>query len=348
MKNIFYVFLLIFMVGCTKQNQPQAPSKDTDTNPAAYKSGALTIYCGREKELVEKIFERFTAETGVKVNVKYGKTAQLALQLAEEGNNSPADVFWAQDAGALSAISAQALFAQLPENIRKRVSPTFSHNDKNWTAITGRVRTIAYSTERVKTSDLPSSVADLTNPKYKNKIAWSPENASFQSFITAMRKAKGDEETKKWLEAVKNNGAKSYPSNGTAVQAIAAGEVDYALTNHYYLFEFKEKDPSFPVAQSAFKAGDIGNMINVSGTGILKSSKNIPVAEQFLTYLLSSNTQKENVSGEEKEYAVVEGVEVFKDLRPFSELQSNKPAVDLDSLADLEGTLNLLRMVGLL
>jgi iron(III) transport system substrate-binding protein len=346
MKKLFGLLLLLLVVGCTKKEETPQPNASGVT--PEMKGGALTIYCGREKELVEGIFERFTAETGVKIDVKYGKTAQLALQLSEEGTNSPADIFWGQDAGSLSAVAAQDLFSDLPENIRKRVAPAFEHSKKGWTAVTGRVRVLAYSTERVKTTDLPASVADLSNPKYKEKLGWAPENASFQAFVTAMRKAKGDAETKKWLEAVKNNGAKPYPSNGAIVEAIAAGEVDYGLTNHYYLFGFKAKNPNFPVAQTPFKAGDLGNMLNVSGAGILKSTKNLPVAEQFMMYLLSNGVQSANVSGEEKEYAVVPGVEVFKDLRPFADVAKEKPAVDLGDLADLEGTLNLLREVGLL
>jgi iron(III) transport system substrate-binding protein len=280
--------------------------------------------------------------------VKYGKTAQLALQLSEEGANSPADLFWAQDAGSLSAVSAQGLFSSLPPSIRGRVDKAFEHSDKGWTALTGRVRVLAYSPERVKTADLPASVADLSNPKYKGKLGWSPENASFQAFVTAMRKAKGDAATKTWLEAVKNNGAKPYPSNGAIVQAIAAGEVDYGLTNHYYLYAFKAKDPNFPVAQTAFAAGDLGNMLNVSGAGILKSTKNLPVAEQLLTYLLSNSVQEANVAGEEKEYAVVPGAAVFKDLKAFADVSKEKPVVDLGALSDVKGTLELLRSVGLL
>lgn len=347
MKKYITLLLAFLVVGCVKQEQPAAPSS-SDKMPKNMKGGALTVYCGREKELVENIFEQFTAETGVKINVKYGKTAQLALQLAEEGESSPADLFWAQDAGSLSAVSGQGMFTEIPQTISGRVSETFRHSDKSWVAVTGRVRTIAYSTQRVQTADLPASVADLSQPKYKGKLGWSPENASFQAFVTAMRKLKGDAATKTWLEAVKNNGAKAYPNNGAIIQAIAAGEIDYGLTNHYYLFEYKAEDPKLPVAQSSFKSGDLGNMMNVSGIGILKSTKNQPVAEQFLQYLLSNRAQKENVSGEEKEYAVVEGVEVYKDLRPLADVSKEKPAVDLGSLADLEGTLNLLREVGLL
>ena len=307
----------------------------------------LVIYAGRSKELVNGIIERFKRESGIDVKIKYGKTAELALALSEEGANSPADLFWAQDAGALGAISQAQLFAPLPDDIAESVETTFRNPHNKWVALTGRARTIAYATSRVQEKDVPKSIFALTDPKWKGKIAWSPENASFQSVVTAMRKVHGDLRTMAWLVAMKANEPKSYPNNAAIVEAIAAGEADLGLPNHYYLLNFKDKDPNYPVAQTYFADGDVGNLINVSGAGILKSSKNQEKAQAFLRFMLSKAGQT-YMANNEFEYPVIAAVPLHSGLTALSDLQTSRVKVDLNDLADLKGTLVLLRNVGLL
>ncbi len=337
MKRTFLMLALgVFLIsGCNPQ-----PSNTSDDK-------SLVLYAGRGKELVDGIIERFMKETGINVQVKYGKTAELALVLQQEGDKSPADLFWAQDAGALGAVMKAGLFADLPKALSGSVAKTFQNPHDQWVALTGRARTLAYSVKRVQVAELPQGIEDLTNPKWKGKIAWAPDNASFQSFVTALRMTQGEEKARIWLLAMKANEPKSYNNNAAIVEAIAAGEADLGLPNHYYLLSFTDKDPNYPVAQTMFKAGDAGNLVNVSGAGILKSGKNPEAAKAFLKFILSQAGQT-YMANDEFEYPVVDGVKLHPKLMQVEALGKVKMAVDLNTLADLEGTLALLKATGVL
>ncbi len=306
----------------------------------------LVLYSGRSKSLVEPIVQRFTEETGIDVQVKYGNTAQLSVALLEEGDRSPADVFWSQDAGALGALVSAAMFSPIDEPTLDRVPGVYRGTGGQWVATSGRARVLAYSSTRVSGEDLPGSVFDLTDSKYHGKVGWAPANASFQAFVTAMRKSHGDDKAKAWLESMIENQAQVYPKNTAIIQGIAAGEIDYGLPNHYYLLRFKTADSQYPVEQTGFSAGDIGNLVNVAGAGVLKTSQKQAAAQKFVSYLLSAKAQQFFAS-DTFEYPVVADVTPSPELQPLAELRDGAPRVDLDSLEDLQGTLDLLAEVGL-
>lgn len=308
---------------------------------------ALVLYSGRSESLVEPVLEMFEDATGISVVAKYGNTAQLALAIQEEGANSPADVFWAQDAGALGALNAEGRFVTLPASISAQVPQELRNPAGTWVATSGRARVLAYAPDRVAAEDLPQSIFDLTDPKWNGRIGWAPTNASFQAFVTSMRVTHGDEKTAAWLKGVKANGAKSYPKNTPIIEALAAGEIDLGLPNHYYLLRFKSKDAAFPVAQTFFAAGDSGNLVNVAGAGVLDSSSNQDAAKQFVEFLLSDKAQ-EYFTQQVFEYPVVDTVEPNAELISLSDLRAKMPDIDLEDLDDLEATLRLLTDVGLL
>ncbi len=307
----------------------------------------LTLYSGRSKSLVQPLIQQFEKETGITVKVSYGNTTQLAAALMTEGEKSPAALFWAQDAGALGAVSKKGLFAKLPEAIQEKVPANFRHADGSWVATSGRARVLAYSPERITTEQLPKSVFELTQPMWKNRIGWAPRNASFQAFVTAMRMQAGETRAEEWLRGMKENGAKTYAKNTPIIEALAAGEIDIGLPNHYYLLRFKKSNANFPVAQTFFKANDPGNLVNVAGIGILKSSKHQKTALTFVEFLLSAKAQQFFVS-EVFEYPVIDGVIPNANLIPLPALLKLVPTFDLNEMDDLEGTLALLRKVGIL
>ncbi|MCY4404144.1 MAG: iron ABC transporter substrate-binding protein [Candidatus Poribacteria bacterium] len=307
----------------------------------------LTLYSGRSKSLVDPIIQQFEKETGIEVKVSYANTTQLANKLMTEGEKSSASLFWAQDAGALGAVSKKGLFTKLPESVLTKVPKTFRHGDGFWVATSGRARVIAYSPDRVSMEALPKSVFDLTQSKWKDKVGWAPLNASFQAFVTAMRAQVGEERTEKWLRDMQANGAKTYPKNTPIIEALAAGEIDLGLPNHYYLFRFKKGNSKYPVEQTFFKANDAGNLVNIAGIGLLKSSNNDKTALKFIEYLLSVKAQQYFVS-EVFEYPVTEGVIPNANLLPLDELLKIVPTFDLNEIDDLQGTIKLLRRVGII
>lgn len=313
--------------------------------PAAALADEVTIYSGRGEALVGPIIAQFEAETGIKANVRYAGTAELATLLQEEGEQSPADVFWAQDGGALGAIAP--LFADLPAEVNEGVAPSFRNVNNKWAPTSGRSRVVIYSKERVEEGDLPASINDLTDEKYKGRVSWAPTNGSFQAFVTAFRVAEGEEAAKAWLEGMIANDAKVYRNNGTQLEAVANGEVDFGLVNNYYLGGFLARDADFPVAQTHFEPGDIGNLLNVAGVGIVAASDNQENARKFLDYLLSVPAQQ-YIAVRGYEYPVIPGIIGHSSHAAFDTLLEISPEVDIDQISDLEGTLALLREVGLL
>ncbi len=307
----------------------------------------LIVYSGRSKSLVEPIIKQFEQETGIQVKVSYANTTQLAATLLTEGDKSPAALFWAQDAGALGAVSKEAMFEKLPESILAKVPSNFRDADGRWVATSGRARVLAYSPERVKMEELPQSIFDLTKPIWKDRVGWAPTNASFQAFVTALRRQAGEERTEEWLRGMKANGTKKYAKNTPIIEALAAGEIDLGLPNHYYLLRFKKGDSNYPVAQTFFKADDPGNLVNIAGIGILKSSDNKNTALKFVEFLLSAKAQQYFTS-DVFEYPVIDGVIPNANLLPLSELLELAPTFDLNQMDDLKGTRDLLGRVEIL
>jgi iron(III) transport system substrate-binding protein len=318
-----------------------------DASAAAGSGGqeTLTVYSGRAERLVGELYKQFERESGVKVEVRYGDSAELAATIAEEGDNSPADLFFSQDAGALGAVEEAGLLEGLPEATLDKVGTRYRDADGTWVGVSGRARVIAYSTERVQEADLPDSIFDFTDPKWKGRIGFPPPNASFQAFISAMRLSVGDERTKQWLEDIKANDPALLENNIQTEEAIAAGEIDVGFVNHYYVFELQAERPDFPVANHFLKDGDPGTLVNVSGAGILKSSDGKPAAQRLVDYLLSRPGQ-EYFSTQTFEYPLVDGVAPPEGARPLDEVEG--PDIELDALGgELQSTLELLNEVGL-
>lgn len=306
---------------------------------------SLVVYSGRSQSLVAPIIEQFEEETGIRVQVKYGTTPQLAMTLREEGERSPADVFWAQEAGALEALDEEGFFSALPGDVFEDSDPAVRHVGDHWAATSGRARVLAFNTDKVHVDELPSDVRELTDPQWEGRVGWAPSNGSFQAFITGMRLIHGEEATREWVQGMHANGAMAYANNTAIVQALGAGEIAAGLTNHYYLLRFKEDDPDFPVDQVFFDEGDPGNLVNYAGIGMLRSARHEEAARQFIRFLLEEDAQQ-YFTNEVYEYPVNSKAERHEALVSLDELTRRSPEVDLAAMEDLEGTLNLLRDAG--
>ena len=311
---------------------------------------SLTIYSGRDEEYVGPLVERFRKENpGVAVEVRYGDSAELASTLREEGDRSPAGLFLSQDAGALGALQEAGLLTGLPSGILDRVPARYRSTDGDWVGITGRVRVLAYDSRRLQESELPGSVFDLTQPEWKGRVGWAPTNASFQAFVTAMRLTAGEEKARKWLEEMKANDTQSYEKNSIIRDAVADGEIEVGLINHYYVLEgIREgeiREQGYPVQLHFFPGGDVGTLVNVSGAGIPGASNQQDAAKSFISFLLA-DPQQEYFADQVGEYPLVPGVRQDRSLPPLKSIQ--QPSVDLADLKDLQGTQQLLQETGVL
>lgn len=306
----------------------------------------LTVYSGREEELVAPLLDRFEEESGVELDVRYGDTAELAATLIEEGENSPADVFFGQDAGALGALEQEDLLAQAPAAALDRVPPRYRSPEGRWVGTSGRARVVAYNEDNLSRQELPESILDFTDPEWKGRIGWAPTNGSFQAFITAMRLTEGEEATEEWLRGIIANDPVVFDNNIAIRDAIASGEIDVGFINHYYVAEaVEEEGEGYPVAVYHPPAGDIGSLINVAGVGIVEASGKQEQAAEFAEFLLSDEAQR-YFATETKEYPLVPGIPPDPAVTPLAEIQ--QPDVDLGELDDLEGTLDLLQRTGAL
>jgi iron(III) transport system substrate-binding protein len=306
----------------------------------------ITVYSGREEELVEPLLAMFEDETEIDIEVRYGDSAELAATIAEEGDNSPADVFFAQDPGSLGSVEDQ--LAELPSGLLDRVDARFRDSQGRWTGTSGRSRVIVYNTDALSEADVPDSVDALIDPRWEGRIGVAPTNASFQAFVTAMRLSEGDEATREWLTDLRELNPKIYESNIPIVEATAAGEIDLGLVNHYYLYLVREEQPDAPIANHFLAAGDPGALVSVAGAGVLESSDQPDEAERFVDFLLSERGQRFYVDeAEEAEYPLIDGIDAKEGLPPLDELEG--PDVDLSNFgAELEATVELLRETGYL
>ena len=304
----------------------------------------LTIYSGRSEEFIAPFFANWEQESGIKLNVRYGDSAELAAQILEEGNNSPADLFLSQDAGSLGAVSAAGLFSKLPTGVGSDIEDIYIAGDRSWIGVTGRARVFAYNPKAVVL--LPQSVTDLTKPAHKGRVGIAPSNASFQAFVTALTNEKGATFAENWLKAMKDNGAQIYLKNSAIVEAIDKGAIDLGLVNHYYTWEVSQAlGRDIDVENGFFAPGDIGNLVNVSGIGILGTSEKQEVAQGLINYLTSEVAQAKFVE-DTHEYSLIPGAKAPESLPELKSIGS--PKVDLASLEKVQATQDLLTKVGLL
>ena len=311
---------------------------------ACAKRPELVVYSGRSESLVGPIIEQFREATGVEVSVKYGSTSELTATLLEESENSPADVFIAQDPGGLGAVAH--MLTPLPEDLLVRVSPWARSPEGKWVGISGRARVVVYNTRALSEAEMPASLDAFTQPEWRGRIGWAPTNASFQSMVTAMRVQWGEDLTGSWLRGVQANGPQVYPKNTPIVAAAAAGEIDVGFVNHYYVHRFiQENGEGFQARNHYLDEGGPGSLVLVSGAGVLETSRNRENADRFIRFMLSKVAQQYFAS-QTFEYPMVDDVATHRLLRPLAKI--NPPDIDMFSLADLKGTQRLLRELGII
>nr|MBA2505447.1 iron ABC transporter substrate-binding protein [Thermoleophilaceae bacterium] len=287
----------------------------------------LTVYSGRNEELIGPLMDDYEKETGLEIDVRYGDSAELAAAIAEEGDGSPADVFFSQDAGALGSIEDK--LAPLPAATLDKVSPRFRDPDGRWVGVTGRSRVIAWSTARLEESEVPDSIFDVTKPEWKGKVGLAPSNASFQAFVSGMRLTIGDERTRKFLEDLAANDPKIYENNIQQIEAIDRGEVDLGLVNHYYVYELARENPGLKVRNHFLRARDPGSLVNVAGAGMLARSEHKDAALDFVNFLVSRQAQTYFVE-DNGEYPLVAGVPKRRDLPALAQVRG--PDIQLGDL----------------
>jgi iron(III) transport system substrate-binding protein len=308
---------------------------------------ALVIYSGRSESLVSDLLADFTEETGIEVSVRYAGTAELAAQILEEGDRSPAEIFFSQDAGALEALAAEGALTAIPAATTALVPEAYRSVDDLWVGTSGRARVLLYNDELVPAAEVPTSVLELTDPKWKGQVGIAPTNASFQTFVTAMRVSLGEEATAEWLAGLVANDVQTFDNNVAIRDAVDAGQISLGLANHYYWFEKAAEvgADNLAVQNRFLEPGDVGSFVNVAGVAVLPAGADDPSAQKFVDFLLSEKAQT-FFAETTYEYPLVEGVAPAEGLPALEDLQG--PEINLADLADLAGTQAALQEAGLL
>lgn len=332
-------------LGLTACGGDSEPSDDA-TGSATDKK--ITVYSGRNEKLIKPLLEKFTEQTGIQVEARYGNTSQMAAQLLEEGDKSPADVFLAQDAGALGAVNKAGLFAALPTEILDKAPAAYRAKDGKWVGVSARARVLVYNPDLVAEKDLPKSVFELTEAKWKGKVGIAPTNASFQAFVTAMTVQHGEAKTREFLRGLKANDPQIRDRNGPILEDVDAGKIALGLINHYYVGELAKERGVAPDALKAklyfFPDGDIGSLVNVAGVGVLNRASQDADARAFVEYLLSEDGQK-YFAEQTSEYPVVSGIAGPSFVPALPDLTG--PSVDLNDLDGLQQSIALIKEAGL-
>jgi iron(III) transport system substrate-binding protein len=333
--------VVLGLAACAGEAKPAA-----DAGAASDKK--VTLYSGRSEKLIKPLLEKFTQQTGIAVEARYGNTAQMAAQLLEEGAKSPADVFLAQDAGALGAVNKKNLFAALPAETLNKVPQSYRAHDGKWVGVSARARVLVYNPALVPAADLPKSVFELTDPKWKGKVGVAPTNASFQSFVTAITVQHGEAKAREFLKGLKANEPQIRDGNAPILEEVDAGKISVGLINHYYAGEIAKERGVAPESLKAklhfFPNGDTGALVNVAGVGVLNRAAQDPDVRAFLDYVLGAEAQK-YFAEQTYEYPVVAGVAGPAYVPALTELTA--PPVSLNDLDGLQGTIALIKESGL-
>jgi len=305
----------------------------------------LTVYSGRSENLIAPLLEQFTEETGIAVEVRYEGSADLALLIDTEGNASPADVFISQSLGAIGYLAGNDRLQPINGDVLDLVDAQFRNAGGLWVGMSGRVRVIVYNKDMIDPADLPTSVFELTDERFRGDVGIAPGNGSFQDFVTGMREVHGDDATLAWLEGMAANDVKTYPKNSAIVQAVAAGGVPLGIVNHYYNFRAQAENPSIASENFYLPAGDIGSLMIITAIGILETADDVDLAGQLIEFMLSESAQIFFAS-ETLEYPLAAGVEPADVLPALSDV--GLTTYDFDQLGGgLERTKELIDAAGL-
>ena len=312
-------------------------------------SEKLTVYSGRAERLIKPVFDAFTAKTGIQINLFSSGTTELVNRLKVEGDRSPADLLITNDAGSLELARTAGLLRPLNmREVERAIPPQFRAADNSWIGLSGRFWIIAINTTMVQPDEV-SSLLDLADPKWKDKIAIPNAGSEYlQAGVSVMRAGLGDARTKQFLRGIRDNaGTQVYQKSSQIVDAVAKGQVAVGLVNHYYVYRQLATQPAAPLAvvMPDQHEGGLGAIMNVAGIGVLKHTPRVDAAKLLIEFLVAQVGQK-MFAELDKEYPL--HPEVKADPAIIDRKSFRAAMVPLTKLAELrEPTIQLIEQVGL-
>ncbi len=306
----------------------------------------LTVYSAQHESLVRTMLEGFTDETGIELEFRDANDSELANQIVQEGDSSPADVFLTENSPAIEVVDQAGLLAPIDPRTLDQVEAAYRPESGNWTGFAARSTALIHNPDEIAEDELPASMLDLADPEWEGRVAIAAGGADFQAIVSAVLALEGEEATREWLTGLERN-AEVYASNTAIMKAVDEGEVPVGITYHYYWFRDQAQDGL--VGDDAelhyFRNQDPGAFVSVSGAGVLASSDQQDDAQRLVEWLTGQEAQERLADSSALEYAVGVGVDSADALPPLTELQA--PDVDPGSL-DAQLVTELMQEAGLL
>lgn len=302
---------------------------------ASLAAQGLLLYSGQHAQIATALADAFTKQSGIAVEIRKGGSQELADQITEEGEQSPADVFYAESTPSLMALDAKGLLAPLDADTLKQLPSRYAAQDGGWIATSARCRVLVYNKSKIRAGELPASILDVARPEWKDRVGFVPGSGAFQAQILAIEKLKGRPAALAWLRGLKENG-RSYPGNMALMRAVESGEVSVGLVNHYYWFVLAQ-DVGATRMQSGLHylpAHDPGTLVTLSGAAVLKGAPHPSAAQKFVAFLVSEEGQK-TLAQAVAEYPLRPGVKSPYDVRPLDTIEAaHVTAADLIDVSE--------------
>ena len=313
-------------------------------------SQSITLYSGQHPQTTGKLIAAFEKQTGITVNVRSDDEDVLADQIVTEGSRSPADVFYTENSPALQFLQDQGLLSPVKAATLAATPAKYDSPQGDWVGVSARVSVLIYNPRLIARSQLPSSVMQLADSRYRGKLALAAGETDFQPIVTSVLRAHGKAATLRWLAGLKANAAGHiYPDNETITNDVNSGLAALGIINQYYWYRLRAEDGAASMHSKIayFAPRDPGYVVDVSGAAVLKSSTHQAAAQKFLSFLVSKRAQQIiGVHSASYEYPLAAGVTTAAAETPFSELQPDP--ITIGQLGDGSQAIALLRQVGLL
>jgi iron(III) transport system substrate-binding protein len=307
---------------------------------------SITVYNAQHEQLLEEVAPLFEEETGIEVKLRSGSDLELANQLVQEGEASPADVFLTENSPAMSLVDRAGLFAPVDRETVDLIPRQYVPADQRWIGFLARSTVVVYNTDQLSPDELPDSILDFAKPEWAGRISYSPTGADFQAIVSAVLELEGEDVTREWLSGLADNGIE-YDGNDVVMESVNSGEVDAGIAYHYYWYRDQKEsgDHSDNTRLHWFDDQDPGAFVSVSGAGVLASSDKQTNAQKFVNFLADAQGQQAIADSYALEYPLNPEVSLDPPVRPFSELEP--PRVDVATL-NSEPVTELMQEEGLL
>lgn len=257
----------------------------------------ITLYSGQHVQTTDALVAGFEKATGIKVDLRSGTEDTLVNQLVTEGRRSPADVVFTENSPALEYLQSKGLLAKVDAGTLAKTRVVYDSPQHDWVGVSARVSVLIYNPSRIAKRQLPTSVLQLADRKYRGKLAFAAGESDFQPVVTAVEHAYGRAKTLAWLEGIRANvvgATHTYTSDETVTEAVNRGQVAFGVVNQYYWYRLRDQVGRSNVHSKIayFAPHDPGYVIDVSGAAVLKSSSHKPAAQRFLSFLVSKAGQR--------------------------------------------------------